>query len=272
MEPYVDKETGKLVKQVSREDTTKTKGKFKLYKVVSTLIIVGGITMIAKCSIEKKIDNYKLELNNRKLKDNNYFEQTISEGTVGQVLTDKEIEEYQKYIGLLNVKRWYDAIDLSKYDSYDINYDDITLEHAEELSNTYYSNIINGEEHLTDVCVEMKSIKESVEKFEKEQGQDLIKNTVTFVLLSKAIESNNLNINNVQRVALIQKGNSLRVEFDYLDNGKITKYISDKFEDQGYDLVEDLGKDIKNNDAIAVNDTLGGLVSDENYEVGIKVK
>lgn len=275
MEPYYDEETGKLVRETSGKRNSQKKNNFKLYKVIVPLALVGSVSIIVVSGITRsnrlKRENSIQKYNNDKY-NNMSFEQTVGDNQVTYLITDKEMAEYEKFKQLLKYKESFKNVNLGDGDIYDIAYDDITIELMENVIGTYFTELDNKSPEYYEACRTMKSIFSAVEKYDEEKGRKMVEEMAAKVLIEKVVMSNKLSIGKVDAVTLKYcNGNLLKVEFDYIDNGRKISYVSDKFKNQGNDYVENLGDDLKNDRLEAIYD-INALAVDNDYEVGIKIK
>lgn len=265
--PELD-ENGNIIIPIVGSGSEKTKKKkFKLYKVVVPLVIVGGLVITISTSV-KAINKAKNDIKYRDLKNNNIaFEQSIDKNdSISALMTQKDKDEYEKFRQMIHLRDLCESIDLDKYEAYELDYNNITYEHALDLYNYYYSNnLYRDVADWNDTCCELKSIVNAINKFEKEHGKDLVTRMFANVAADKVTSSNGISNQRVDTVSI----KNLRVNIKYFDdNNQVREITSKKLTNKDGIKVEQIDKAIDKGDYLDAMGYLGAYEASD-YEVDI---
>ena len=164
-EIIIDPKTG--IKMVGIDDgkgETKKERKFKLYKVIAPLVVVGGIGAIIIASVKNA--NACYARNNTRFKYNDTIEKTfedtiINDKTMSQLISQSEYDEFVKYRELLQVLNKIESINLKDAKIYNMSYDDITTEYIDQLYDDYYKYYPTHDENFYKTCDQLKSVEYS---------------------------------------------------------------------------------------------------------------
>ena len=185
------------------------------------------------------------------------------------------------------------CINLKNYDIVSISYDEFDDKTISELNDRYYeyyNMYINAstkndmenyeayKELFDRTCIKLNSINYAIETYEKDYGNQLVADIAAKVLTSKVVDTDGeiipSSVSNIQ--GEFTEDGKMVVSFTYDDFGNTVKVVSEPFQNQGYDLVENLAKDIANNNNLKAIHETKVLANDNNYvifatkEIGFK--
>ena len=295
-------ETKKIEKACER---VKSKKPLSLKKVAKGGLIIGVgafIILISSCSVNKhkkkmepiiqqaKFENqYETMLSNDNIRTSTFY-QLIDEPTSSLddlINKDKtQYEAYEKFRNMLRAKEQFIDPKMTNLQNYEVNetvvYANIDEKDISELNDLYYeyyklyidaetaNDMVGYAEYkakFDEVCVQLISANHAINFYQEKEGNQLVMDIASKVLASKVIDTDGeiiaAGVSDIH--GEYNEDGTMSVTFKYDDFGKTVRVTSDDFQNQGYDLVENLAKDLaENNNLRAIHETKI-LANDSNY-------
>lgn len=274
----------------------------KLVKTAGVLILLGGsilvLSKISSCSIrvkEQKLEPERQQAKYETMLNNDYyrtstFYQLIDEPTSSLddlINKDKaQYEAYEKFRDMLRAKEQFIDPKMTNLQNYEINetvlYSDIDAKKISDLNDLYYeyykeyidaetANDMAGynmyKAKFDEVCVQLISANNAITFYQEQKGNQLVMDMASKVLASKVIDTDGsivaAGVTDIH--GEYNEDGTMKVTFKYDNFGNTVSVTSSDFSNQGYDLVENLAKDIaENNNLRAIHETKI-LANDSNY-------